>query len=293
MVSLNIIIPCHIDNLKRIDKFYKCMMSLINQTNQADILISIGFTSSQLKPLFTRTIQSNEIDKYPHISLYYHDQPKSQFEHFYFLSQHIKSDYVMFCDNDDMYTIKRVEKFYNLIKSDEQNHSIYLEKQEYFHPSYNEYPMHVVKATVFKDFLNKSKKWHYHKYCDMLFSKYLQNKYYENDTITVNDKLYLYIKSNDDSSITSRNRRRNENKGTTVVSTYEDLQKYWDEQYIIMKDNLFVIMITNPTLNIDSCIKKMMGPNYENNCNLMPSRIHAELTHDHEYKTQHLLPLIN
>ena len=60
-----------------------------------------------------------------------------------------------------------------------------------------------------------------------------------------------------------------------------------------MKDNLFVIMITNPTLNIDLCIKEMMGPNYENNCKLMPSRIHAELTHDHEYKTQHLLPLIN
>ena len=66
-MKLSIIIPCHIHNLKRINKFYKCIMSLINQTQKVNILISVGFTSQQLKPIFIDTMDTNNIGMDSHI----------------------------------------------------------------------------------------------------------------------------------------------------------------------------------------------------------------------------------
>ena len=292
-MKLSIIIPCHIHNLKRINKFCKCIMSLINQTQKVNILISVGFTSQQLKPIFINTMDTNNIGMDSHIHFFYHEQPKSQFEHFSFLLPHTKTEFIMFCDNDDMYCSERVERFNNLICNDKNEYSVYLERQEFINIAYNEYPMHVVKRDVFEEFLIKSDKWHYHKYCDMLFSKYLQKYFYQTKTKYINEKLYLYMKSNDADSVTSQNRFRNKTKGTTVVTTYEDLQKYWNEQFMIMKDNLFTIMLTYPDKTLDLCLLEMMGPNFENNRQLMPSRIYQELKQDFEYKRQHLLLLIS
>ena len=92
-MNLSIIIPCHIHNLKRIDKFCKCIMSLINQTLKVNILISVGFTSQQLKPIFTKIMETNDIGMDSHIQLFYHEQPKSQFEHFAFLLPHTNRIY--------------------------------------------------------------------------------------------------------------------------------------------------------------------------------------------------------
>ena len=73
---------------------------------------------------------------------------------------HTKTEFIMFCDNDDMYCSERVERFNNLICNDKNEYSVYLERQEYINITYNEYPM-MVKRDVFEEFLIKSDKWHY------------------------------------------------------------------------------------------------------------------------------------
>jgi len=291
MVKINIIIPCHIESIIRIDKFYKCLISLINQSEKCNIFISVSFISNQFKQLFNNVLENNNINENENVKIYFHDKVKSQFQHFKYLEDKLDCDYVMFCDNDDLYTNDRVKVFKNMIEKDELKHSVYIEKHNLFHVFYNEYPMHVVKKEVFSEFLSKSEMWHYHKYCDMLFSKYLQSYYYNDDSLVINQRMYIYVKKNDGSSITSYNRLKNNKNGTQVINGYDELQKYWNEQFISMKDNLFVIILLNSDLSFDNTLKEMMTHNYENNMNVMPTGIYHELYHDYQYKKEHLLSI--
>ena len=89
----------------------------------------MGFTSQQFKPIFTKIMETNDIGMDSHIQLFYHEQPKSQFEHFAFLLPHTKTEFIMFCDNDDLYCSERVERFNNLICND-KNEYLYIWKDK-------------------------------------------------------------------------------------------------------------------------------------------------------------------
>ena len=70
-----VIVPSHIKSLEQLDYLRRCLNSLINQTYEADILVSISFN----KPY------SLDFSEFPQVSFIVSEEQKYQMEHLYIL----------------------------------------------------------------------------------------------------------------------------------------------------------------------------------------------------------------
>lgn len=183
MTQIAILVPCH---LKFHTQFYfikRCIKSLLNQTYKCDILLSISFESDELKNKFYDIIKNNfDLKNINYIEC---NEKKSQMEHLYNLSNHIKNyDYLTFCDDDDEYENDRIELLFKKINTMSLKHNIeYLgcSERPYKQPKTKNflvaYASYMIKPIIFTTFFDKIK--HIKKYlkskdCWVLFNNYLQ-----------------------------------------------------------------------------------------------------------------------
>jgi len=108
-----VIVPSHINNINRTKSLMCCLQSLVNQTRKIQIYLSISFETNLDKTLFNKLIEKNNLLNNIFICIIYQERQTSQFRHIDKVVDIIKDtyEYVMFCDDDDIYEINRVEKF--------------------------------------------------------------------------------------------------------------------------------------------------------------------------------------
>ena len=189
MTKVAVLIPSHIYYKGQIFLLDKCINSIIKQTIQPNIYISISFDNESYKKEFTKKI----LLKYGEIVTFKFSKVKLyQMEHLYNISSkiHNKYDMFMFCDDDDTYDILRVEKFIEYFEQGKkyQEFGRYGGVREYFksnNPELEipEYWAYGIVPSVIIDFFKFFKDINYillkHKFGDMYFRHYLRkNKKY-------------------------------------------------------------------------------------------------------------------
>ena len=79
--SFCIAIASHISNPNRIQYLIECLQSLINQTIQICVYLSISFETTEIRDIFLNSIKIES----PKISVFIREQKTPQMRHFYLL----------------------------------------------------------------------------------------------------------------------------------------------------------------------------------------------------------------
>lgn len=204
-----VLIASHISYEGQIELLYNCLMSLKNQTYQTDIYLSISFDNIDYKEHFIKTIIENEISE--NIIIKISDIQKYQMEHIYILKEYINDyDLIMFCDDDDTYSINRVEemvKNYKILLSNCEEERVYgITENQYEVSDYTEFWSYAIKPALlnmfydhFKDDMDLLK----HKFGDMYLRTFLR---FKKDIIIgiLVMKLYNYNNNNPNSICTKK-----------------------------------------------------------------------------------------
>jgi glycosyltransferase involved in cell wall biosynthesis len=188
-----VIVPSHIKSLEQLDYLRRCLNSLINQTYEADILVSISFN----KPY------SLDFSEFPQVSFIVSEEQKYQMEHLYILSHEITPyKLIMFCDDDDTYQPTRVETFRECFYQEPSLIGIReASKASHTVPEYWAYGL---VPSVIEDFFYRMRNdmnLLRHKFSDVYFRNYLfltKDKPF----LTFNTPLYNYTTNNPNSICT-------------------------------------------------------------------------------------------
>ena len=187
-----ILIASHISDTSRLSFLKECIDSLIAQTIQVPIHISVSFSMSSIHNTFNDLIL-----KYSHwvqldlLNVHVRDTPTPQMRHYQLLLQEItdsnRPTWIMFCDDDDIYTATRVEQFVATIKQDslivnEISKKMYAGLYENTHGKshqdmrheYWSYCIHTSILEAFFATLIKHPIILDNKCCDVLFAEYLR-----------------------------------------------------------------------------------------------------------------------
>lgn len=269
-MEMCIIIPSHIDNVSRTKLLMSCLQSLINQTHQIQIYLSISFETELDRELFKKILEKNNFNN-KLICIHYQERKTSQFRHIEKVVDIIKDKYkyIMFCDDDDTYEIERVEIFKNNIEYYDEiaceynsicpnNKRIFggayeMKSQKGSHnKSFYEYWSYCVNTELIVNFINIIKINNYdcyidHKMCDVLFATYLR-RLNNHVFIPINESLYNYNTQHEYSnSITQQILKKNKEKKalpqyyyTNFEELIENINKELKEQLEGMKSNIFL-----------------------------------------------------
>jgi hypothetical protein len=295
-----IIVASHIENAIRTRMLLKCLYSLINQTVKIPIYLSISFGTYIDKEIFKRLIEKADLIKNEILNIYYEEMKRSQFRHIDKVINRIKGEYkyVMFCDDDDTYDLKRVEKFMIMM---EHGISMCKEGQVFVggceisdniphSKRFYEYWCYCIKIDIIIKFMRKIKNNNYDNYidhimCDVLFATYLRVLSNRHAFIFMNDKLYNY--NINDYSITGKIEKEldeNKNKIKTIENNFEEymegLNKGLEEHIDIDKRNIFLHYSTDGML-FEDILKLILGDNYKYK-NDINKRIIEELKEEYE-----------
>lgn len=214
MCKIVVLIPSHIKNINQLISLERCLNSLILQTYKIDIYISISYENDIYKNQFL----DNTYNKFKNkcnfilntVRLY-------QMEHLYKLFNIIKNKYdlILFCDDDDYYSIDRVENFYLAFKQI-NNINISGIREIYKNPKefdIYEYWQYGLTNKTLLDFFHifeiyKSLHLFKHKFADMYLASYLcksqKNKDYINMIFDEKMPLYMYDQNNINSICNTR-----------------------------------------------------------------------------------------
>ena len=265
-MEMCIIIPSHIDNISRTKLLMSCLQSLINQTHQIQIYLSISFETELDRELFKKILEKNNFNN-KLICIHYQERKTSQFRHIEKMVDIIKDKYkyIMFCDDDDTYEIERVEIFKNNIEFGCEGISIFpkdkifagtyeMKSQKGSHnESFYEYWSYCVNTELILNFINIIKINNYdcyidHKMCDVLFASYLRNLDNRHLFIPIDESLYNYNTQHEYSnSITQQILKKNKERKALPQYNYtnfeeliENINKELKEQLEGMKSNIFL-----------------------------------------------------
>lgn len=290
-----IIIASHIENAIRTGMLLKCLESLINQTVKIPIYLSISFGTYIDKEIFKRLIEKTDLIKNEILNIYYEEMKRSQFRHIENVINRIKGEYkyVMFCDDDDTYDLKRVEKFMIMIE-----HGISVRKEEeVFVGAYEmtdfkthserfyEYWCYCIDIDYIIKFINKIKENNYDNYidhimCDVLFATYLRVLSNRHIFTSTNDKLYNY--NINDYSITGKIEKEldeNNNKKKTIENNFEKymegLNKHLEKQIENNKNNIYLKYVMTQN-SFEKILEFILDYNYKYK-NYINKRIIEEL----------------
>lgn len=195
--KIAILIASHIGYKGQLNFFNKCLYSLINQTEHADIYASVSCES-----MFEKSLYENILTKYGEVKFLISNQRKTQFQHYhnilvYLLSlpSGIQHDFFMFIDDDDTYNANRVKIF---------TQKIYMAKRLYgfqnikcyaniYRDEPEEFVRYCIHPDLLNDFFTKINKYDFIEksyLCDCVFREYLsrlKNKYeFDEGIITYN-----------------------------------------------------------------------------------------------------------
>jgi hypothetical protein len=268
-----IIIPSHIYNIGRSKLLMRCLNSLIKQTIQIPIYLSISFETDLDKILFNKKIQNTDFINNTLLHIDYRNSPTSQFRHIEYVIDNIDTTYkyVMFCDDDDTYNRTRVEKFINAITESEkfitESEKLYQKDCPakfvgvYESSNINEYWAYCVNIKYIKKFINTLKINEYdykidHRMCDMLFVGYLKHLNHSNTHIfnIIDGKLYNYYKHSN--SITGNIKKNNSNNRVQKITNNFDLRKSI-KQYI--KNGNILLLCIEYKCSFDYILEKILG----------------------------------
>lgn len=183
MSKIAILVTSHILDIKQFSCIKKCLNSLLEQTYKSDILFSLSYSNKEIKDKFNEKIKT----KYQSIFYYEFDEKKSEFEHYYNLTNYIdKYDYITMCDANDFYENERIEVLLNsILKKNKKDNMDYIgvSERNYKQPTTKYFLVgaisYMLKPIVFSTFFYKINKAKLEKYlcyddCYTLFSNYLQ-----------------------------------------------------------------------------------------------------------------------
>lgn len=182
-----IAIASHLSNSKRIKYISECISSLLNQSMPIHIYLSISFENTTIHMEFLNTMIENGLMNNEKLFVIARNEKTPQMRHFYLLMEKLKQHkWVMFCDDDDTYDVKRVE---NIIKSiyvidkscsspDKIFGGIYESHCEKDHREHrHEYWCYCVNICIMERFYNSLKDHPDiidNKCCDVLFGEFLR-----------------------------------------------------------------------------------------------------------------------
>ena len=231
-----IIVPSHITYVSRLKNLYDCLQSLQNQTRVIPIYLSISFETPFLQSLFE--VQK---DRYEHPCIHIRQcSKKSQFRHIaetYELYAN-KYEFLMFCDDDDIYDATRVQVFQTCVKQNACVDGLYESISNVDIPEYWAYCIH---SYIFELFLTAIRiDYDYildHVFCDVLFSSYLSSFLF----FHIQAQLYTYIEH--DTSVTGQILANNarQKKGAKEKEKVFDIHTYVRENRENIKRNIFLI----------------------------------------------------
>jgi glycosyltransferase involved in cell wall biosynthesis len=231
--SLCIFIASHISNPKRFQYLMECLESLINQTLQISIYLSISFNSDELKQDFLNNSRLQYLCS--KINTIIREQKTPQMRHLCLLYPKLaeKHKWIMFCDDDDTYEPGRVEKIAKCIfqgniecsQMDNKNvkrlAGLYESTFGKDHRQHrHEYWCYCVNIVLIENFYNRLKDHPDiidNKCCDVLFAEYLRRVLPDYLYCRMEDKFYNYRVEDNSDSITGFI-KENQNKYTRLDS---------------------------------------------------------------------------
>jgi len=214
--SFCITIASHFSNLKRINYFFECIESLLNQNVKINVYISISFENGELKNEFIKIFEEKHYSLNPIIHTFIQNEKTSQMLHYYYLLKEInkKHDWIMFCDDDDSYKENRVENFVRSIFYIQNNHisnhqilaGLYESDSKKDHKEHrHEYWCYCVNKIIVERFYNTISEYSEiinNKCCDIFFGEYLRRLDTNYIFGRLNMKLYNYRVVENKESIT-------------------------------------------------------------------------------------------
>jgi hypothetical protein len=278
-----IVVPSHINNIKRTKLLICCLQSLINQTHKIQIYLSISFETELDRTLFTKLIEKNNLLNNILICIIYQERQTSQFRHIEKVVDNIKNvyKYIMFCDDDDTYEMDRVEKFKIMTEHGYTNcpkDKIFVgayerDLQKGSHSSsFYEYWSYCVNIEFIINFINIIKLNNYdyyidNKMCDVLFSTYLRYLDNKHIFVSINEKLYNYNRN--EYSITKKIAKQN-NINNNIIKKKEsnfeifiqDLNECLEKNIETIKNNIFVIYSMRK-VSFENMLNELLKENYK------------------------------
>lgn len=219
-----IAIASHISNVSRIPFLIETIESLINQSVQISIYLSISFSNDDIREQTLHTIANLTINSPTNLlNIRVRDEKTPQMRHFLLLLPEVAANHqwIMFCDDDDTYIPSRVEQIYNTIcavyeevhdmnnkNGDDAIHlaGLYENVNSITHyTKRHEYWCYCVQVTLFEQFLdlvNPIPEIINDQCCDVLFGEYLRRKSTNWLYIQVPQPMYNYRVENNSDSVT-------------------------------------------------------------------------------------------
>lgn len=319
-----VLIPSHITCIERIESLIKCINSLKEQTINFDILLSISFENRILHEEFIILMQG--ISKNDNIKLKFVviQQKYRQFQHLlnlyqnyiyynfvdegYFTNddnimfdQTIQYKYILFCDDDDYYQNTRVEKMVSLMRQGyqcvcETNHYDEYEASINYH-EYVYYGININLCATFFNFIKRYNKDIFeHKFCDLLLSRFIQNKILDNSQkcAYIFEKLYIQNR-HFYNSVTSRILKKNKENDKEIHSDFNIFIKRLNED---LNNNIHSIinniypMFLIKELSLKNMIREQLRINYKY-YKLIDQNIIETMKNEYKYVESVFISLMN
>jgi len=252
-----IIIASHISNPKRIGHLIECLTSLLNQSIVIPIYLSISFENKDLQNQFGIVFSecTNLFSKYLHIIIRNEKTPQMRHMDKLLPLLNNKHDWVMFCDDDDIYHENRVEIFINTIVKglndiqnipDKQFAGMYESVDGTPHTSKRQeywcYCVHIRLLIRFLELLTPYPDVIDNKCCDVLFGEYLRRLNPNLLYSIIELKLYNYRVDNNSDSITGEIKQTSHKVRKPMVVTSENMEECAKDLDNYLDDNIDIYL---------------------------------------------------
>jgi glycosyltransferase involved in cell wall biosynthesis len=247
--SLCIFIASHISNEKRIRYLKECLDSLINQTLQIHIYLSISFENIELMKGFK--LQIADIVGFPKLIIKIREQKTPQMRHMELLHGEFsnKHQWIMFIDDDDTYEKGRVERFAKVldyclnltIKEGDIVTGLYESTFGKDHREHrHEYWCYCVSSEIMRRFFNSLRPYPDildNKCCDVLFAEFLRRLNSKHLFARLEEHFYNYRVDDNTDSVTGFI-KTNQHKYTATTEPPAIEDENWAEYVVEWNDYL-------------------------------------------------------
>lgn len=185
--NIAVFIPYHVNDPREFDNVYESMLSIADQTVRYPVYVSLSFNSDEDRKQFQRYWTLNGLldgdytgalgpyDStyyvWSHFRLFFHESPKTRFQHLQFLNLTITVDYIVFADVTEIYALDRLAIIKRYICK--TNQSVFTEKYAADDScAYLRYTNIIMKQHHFSAFLRIASVHLERLFCEHLFVEY-------------------------------------------------------------------------------------------------------------------------
>lgn len=185
--NIAVFIPYHVNDPCEFDNVYESMLSIADQTVRYPVYVSLSFNTDEDRKHFQRywTLNglldgdySGALGPYDstyyvwsHFRLFFHESPKTRFQHLQFLNLNITVDYIVFADVNEIYALDRLAIIKRYICK--TNQTVFTEKYAADNScAYLRYTNIIMRQHHFSAFLRMATQYIERLFCDHLFVEY-------------------------------------------------------------------------------------------------------------------------